>query len=164
MQVCQIPKKKKKNTYSHIHTQDTQLKCNSIMWFCSGPAMSPSQNTVNTPQHLGLTLTGLLECRKRDENRLIKNLITGRYTHTHTHTSHLTVCLQCSSYIAYCTCLNTFHMAKKTDRVKTKKTSCIWMAQLCKVILYRLKIVSYNYRCQTVYLSSNTQWLAIWAC
>ncbi|KAF4083247.1 hypothetical protein AMELA_G00137780 [Ameiurus melas] len=42
----------------------------------AGPAMSASQNTVNTPQHLSLTLTGLLECRKRDENRLIKNLIT----------------------------------------------------------------------------------------
>ncbi|KAB5559196.1 hypothetical protein PHYPO_G00026200 [Pangasianodon hypophthalmus] len=42
----------------------------------AGPAVSTSQNTVNTPQHSSLALTGLLECRKRDESRLIKNLIT----------------------------------------------------------------------------------------
>ncbi|XP_060736566.1 unconventional myosin-Vb isoform X1 [Tachysurus vachellii] len=42
----------------------------------AGPTMSTSQNTVNSPQHTSLALTGLLECRKRDESKLIKNLIT----------------------------------------------------------------------------------------
>lgn len=67
--------------HSHIHTHDTQLKWNSVTWLFSGPAPFASQNTVNAPQHSSPALAGLLECRKRDESRLIKNLITGTYTH-----------------------------------------------------------------------------------
>ncbi|XP_060797434.1 unconventional myosin-Va [Neoarius graeffei] len=42
----------------------------------AGLAISASQNTANAPQHSSPALIGLLECRKRDESRLIKNLIT----------------------------------------------------------------------------------------
>ncbi|XP_058257243.1 unconventional myosin-Vb isoform X1 [Hemibagrus wyckioides] len=42
----------------------------------AGLTMSASQNTVNSLQHSSPALTGLLECRKRDESKLIKNLIT----------------------------------------------------------------------------------------
>ncbi|XP_053369794.1 unconventional myosin-Vb [Clarias gariepinus] len=64
------------DTIKHIHTQDTQLLCYSVPWFSSGPAMPVFQNTANAQQHSSTALTGLLECRKRDESRLIKNLIT----------------------------------------------------------------------------------------
>lgn len=159
-----------KNTYSCVHKQDTQLKCNSVAWLSPGLAVSASQNTVNTPQHSSPALTGLLECRKRDESRLIKNLITG--THTHRHQSLNTVCLQYSSYTTYmpeflypdadfkklkCQ-LKYFHVCQKTDISfsSNPKHSLVQMSQLFKVLPYHLKTVSCNYRCQRQYNSLQT--------
>uniref|UniRef100_A0AAR2K0L5 Methyl-CpG binding domain protein 3b n=1 Tax=Pygocentrus nattereri TaxID=42514 RepID=A0AAR2K0L5_PYGNA len=50
--------------------------CNSTTVLSSGLAMSVSQEPTSPSTQLSPALTGLLECRKKDESRLMKNLIT----------------------------------------------------------------------------------------
>uniref|UniRef100_A0A671WPG4 Methyl-CpG binding domain protein 3b n=1 Tax=Sparus aurata TaxID=8175 RepID=A0A671WPG4_SPAAU len=67
------------HTHTHTHLQ-TKYLCpylNHVFSFLVLPSAFSPETTPCPSRRKPATVTGLFECRKRDENKLIKNLITG---------------------------------------------------------------------------------------